>query len=294
MNEPWLIRIAPVLFVLLWSTGWLVAKVAMPYAEPLTLLVVRYAMAASILAAACVAMGVTWPRSRSAIGHAMASGVLLHALYFAGVWWAVWHGLPVAISGLITALQPLLTALLAPWLLGEKITRGQWAGVILGSLGIALVLAPALSAIPAGKLSEVLLPLAVNITGMIGATLGTFYQKRFITQSDVRAVTVLQNIGAIIVTLPFAYATETMQVTWSWPLIVALVWVVLANSIAAIALLATMIRHGAVSRAASLIFLMPPMVAAQAVLMFGETLSPVQMIGMAVTAAGVALAVRKS
>ncbi len=288
------LRLAPAIFVLLWSTGWLAARAAMPYSEPLTFLTMRYVVAALVLAAICAAMSVEWPKDRKLIGHALISGIPLHAMYFAGVWWSVMHGLPVAISGLISALQPILTAMLAPYLANEKITRRQWLGVALGFVGIAMVLSPALAALPPGKLGTVLVPLAVNVTGMIGATLGTFYSKRFVTGGDLRAITVLQNASAAAVTLPFAFATETMQVTWNLQVVLTLAWTVLGMSIGAVGLLLLLIRQGAVSRAAALIYLMPPLVALQAVFILGESLSLMQMLGMAITAVGVALAVRKA
>lgn len=288
-----LLRFAPAIFVLLWSTGWLAARAAMPYSEPLTFLTLRYVVAALILAAICAAMSVEWPRDRRAIGHAIFSGVPLHAMYFAGVWWSVMNGLPVAISGLISALQPILTALLAPYLADEKISRTQWAGVVLGFAGIAMVLSPALAVLPPGKLGDILVPLAVNVGGMIGATLGSFYSKRFVTSGDVRVVTVLQNVGAAAATLPIAMATETMHVTWNLQVVLTLIWVVLGMSIGAVGLLLLLIREGAVSRAAALIYLMPPLVALQAVFILGENLTLAQMIGMGITALGVAMAVRK-
>lgn len=293
MNQTLFLRLAPAVFVLLWSTGWLAARAAMPYSEPLTFLTLRYVLAALVLAAICAATSVEWPRDRKLIRHALISGIPLHAMYFAGVWWSVMHGLPVAISGLISALQPILTALLAPYLADEKITRSQWTGVVLGFTGIVMVLSPALAALPPGKLGDVLLPLAVNVGGMIGATLGTFYSKRFVTAGDLRAITVLQNVGAAAVTLPLAWATETMHVTWNLQVLLTLAWVVFGMSIGAVGLLLLLIRQGAVSRAAALIYLMPPLVALQAVFILDETLSVAQMIGMGVTAVGVALAARK-
>ncbi len=294
MGQSLILRFAPVIFVVLWSTGWLAARAAMPYSEPLTFLTLRYVLAALVLAAICSAMSVEWPRERRAIGHALASGVLLHAMYFAGVWWSVMHGLPVAISGVVSALQPILTALLAPYLVNEKITRLQWAGVLLGFAGVAMVLSPALAQLPPEKLSSVLLPLGVNVAGMIGVTLGTFYQKRFVTGGDLRAVTALQNVGAAMATLPFAFATESMRIVWNLQTILTMAWVVLGMSIGAVGLLVMLIRHGAVSRAAALIYLMPPIVALQAVFILDESLTVVQMIGMAITAAGVALVVKKA
>jgi drug/metabolite transporter (DMT)-like permease len=291
-SSPTFLRFTPAMFVILWSSGWIAAGVAMHYAEPLTFLSVRFALAAGILGVACVAMGVEWPRSGAEIGHALMAGVLLHGLYLTGVWGAVMNGLPVAISGLIAALQPILTALLAPWLLGETITRRQWAGVAVGFVGMATVLQPALAQVPAEKLQSLLIPLAVNLIGIVSVTFGTFYQKRFVASGDLRAITVLQNVGALAVTIPLALLFETLRLEWNVQTALTMAWSVFGMSFGAVALLLLLIRHGAVSRAAALIYLMPPMVAVQAMLFLGESLTIVQMAGIAVTAAGVALVVK--
>ncbi|MGL4728428.1 MAG: DMT family transporter [Bosea sp. (in: a-proteobacteria)] len=288
-----LLRLAPILFVLIWSTGWVVAGLAAPYADPLTFLSVRYAVAAVAMAGIALALKAAWPLSRADYGHALVSGVLLHAIYLGGVWWAVRHGLPAGISGLIAALQPILTALLAPALLAERISTRQWAGVGLGFLGIALVLQPKLAGVAPGVMGAVLLPILVNIVSMISVTAGTFYQKRFIATGDLRTVTTLQYVGALLVTLPVAYLLEPMVIQWNGTMVFVLAWSVLALSLGAIGLYLMLIRKGEVSRAATLIYLIPPTVAVQAWLFFGETLGAIQLIGMAVTVAGVALATRR-
>jgi drug/metabolite transporter (DMT)-like permease len=292
--SPTFLRLTPAIFVILWSSGWIAAGMAMLYAEPLTFLSVRFALAAGILGAACLAMGVEWPKTGAEIGHSLIAGVLLHGLYLTGVWGAVMNGLPVAISGLIAALQPILTALLAPWLLGETITRRQWLGIAIGFIGMAMVLQPALFQVPIEQLRGLLVPLAVNLVGIVAVTLGTFYQKRFVATGDLRAVTVVQNIGALAVTLPLALMLETLRLEWNVQTALTMAWSVFGMSFGAVALLLLLIRHGAVSRAAALIYLMPPMVALQAMLFLGETLTVVQMAGIAVTAAGVALVVKQT
>lgn len=294
MAQSLLLRLAPAIFVVLWSTGWIAARFAMPYAEPFTFLALRYVLAAVLLAAICSAMSVEWPKEPKAIAHAMVAGVFINAIYLIGVWWSIMNGLPVSISGVISALQPILTALLAPYLVNEKITRTQWMGVGLGFAGVAMVLSPALAQVPAGKLSEMLVPLAVNVFGMVGVTLGTFYQKKFVTSGDLRAVSALQCVGAAIVLLPLAMATETMRIEWNLQVVLTMAWVVFGMSIGAVGLLLLLIREGAVSRAAALIYLMPPMVALQAAVLFGERLSVTQLLGMAITASGVALVVKKA
>jgi drug/metabolite transporter (DMT)-like permease len=293
MSSPLLLRLAPVTFVLIWSTGWVVAGLAAPYADPLTFLVVRYAFAALAMALIALAMRATWPARPVDVGHAMMSGVLLHAIYLGGVWWAIRHGLPAGISGLIAALQPILTALLAPALLGERITGRQWAGVALGFLGIALVLQPKLAAIPPGMMAVALGPMLVNIAAMFAVTFGTFYQKRFIPSGDLRTVTTLQYVGAFLATLPAAWLLEPMVIQWNGTMVFVLAWSVLALSLGAVGLLLMLIRKGEVSRAAALIYLIAPTVAIEAFLLFGEKLGPLQLVGMAVTVAGVALATRR-
>jgi len=288
-----LIRLAPALFVLLWSTGWLSARAAAPYADPLTFLTLRYLLAAAALLVVAQAMGATWPTTKRAVGHGLVSGVLLHAIYLGGVWWAIRHGMPTAVSGVIAAIQPILTALLAPRLAGETISRTQWAGIALGFAGMALVLQPKLAEVETGALADVAVPMLVNVVGMVGVTLGTFYQKRFIAVGDLRTMTLLQYLGAALVTAPLAFALEPMHVVWNVQIVATMIWAVLGLSLGAIGLWLMLIRRGAVSRAAALVYLVPPTVAVEAMLLFGEKLGAIQILGMLVAVAGVALAVRR-
>ncbi len=207
-----LLRIAPVLFVLIWSTGWISARFGAPYADPLTFLAIRYTLAAAVIVAFASVAGASWPRG-GAVGHAMASGVLLHGIYLGGVWWAIRHGLPTGVSGLIAAVQPILTALLAPALIGERISRLQWAGIALGFAGIALVLEPQLETVTRETMAAVVVPMVVNVVAMVSVTFGTFYQKRFIATGDLRTVTALQYVGAFLVTLPAALLLEEMRIS---------------------------------------------------------------------------------
>lgn len=288
-----LLRAMPLVFVLIWSTGWVVAGYAAPYADPLTFLALRYACAAVLVAGFAAFSGATWPRTRRAWVDALLTGVLLHAIYLGSVWWAMRHGLPAGISGLIAALQPILTALFAPWLLGERISLLRWGGILLGFLGIGLVLQPKLASVEPTLLWTVTLPILVNIVGMISVTAGSFYQKTYLASVDLRSTTALQYVGALLVTLPVAFLLEPMQITWNMTMVLVLGWSVVALSLGAIGLMLLMIRRGAVSRMATLIYLIPPTVALEAWLLFGETLTRMQLSGMAVTVLGVALASRK-
>jgi drug/metabolite transporter (DMT)-like permease len=292
-SSPLLLRAAPFMFVFLWSTGWISARAAAPYADALTFLTARFALAALALAIIAVLWRARWPSSPREIGHAVVAGILIHAIYLGGVWWAVGQGVPAGISGVIAASQPILTAMLAPALIGERISWRQWAGITIGFLGILLVLQPKIATLQPGELSPILFALTVNGIGMISVTLGTFYQKRFIPTADLRTSTCVQYIGAAVATLPVAYLTENMRLEWNLQTIATMAWSVVALSICSVALLFLLIRNGAVSRAATLIYLVPPMVALIAWGMFGEKLVALQLLGMAITAAGVALAVRR-
>ncbi|RFB79492.1 DMT family transporter [Methylovirgula sp. 4M-Z18] len=287
-------RFAPFLFLVLWSTGWIAARAITPYADPLTFLAWRYVLAAAALVIFAVFSGAIWPRRAADWGHGFVSGIMIHAIYLGGVWWAVRHGVPATISALLAAIQPILTTILAPYIAKERIRPLQGLGVALGFCGLLIVLSPKLAGVAPGTLAQVAWPLVVNALCMVSVTLGAFYQKRFIPTGDLRTVTVLQYIGAFSVTLPAAFLLEDMHVTWNAPVIATMVWSVFGLSIGAIVLYFMLIRHGAVSRPAQLIFLVPPTAAVQAWVLFGESLSLLQLGGMAVTALGVALASRKS
>jgi drug/metabolite transporter (DMT)-like permease len=284
-------RAAPIFFVLLWSTGWIVARYSADYADPLTFLCFRFGGAAVAIFAFARLAGAPFPKTRAEIGHALVTGVLLHAIYLGCVWWAVRHGVPASISALLAAVQPIATALLAPALLGERTSLKRLAGVGVGLVGLMLVLWPKLTTTSLGP--GLAWPIVVNVLGMFGATAGFFYQKHFQPSGDLRTVAALQYVGALAATLPVAILIEPMHIEWNLTMGLVLAWSVLALSIGAIWLLLVLIRHGEVSRAAQLIYLVPPTAAAQAYFLFGEALTVAQLLGMAVTAAGVAIANRR-
>lgn len=292
LPDPLASRLMPAVFVFLWSTGWITARAAAPFAQPLTFLSVRYALAAIAVALMALALAAPWPANRNAWIHALVAGVLLHAGYLGGVWWAIAHGVPAGVSGVIAGVQPILTALFAPLLLAETISRRQWLGIVLGFAGIVLVLWPSLAAIALSDLGAAAVPLAINLLAMVSVTAGTFYQKRFAAAGDLRTLTAIQYFGALAATLPVALLTEDLRFVVNAQTIAAMAWSVAALSIGGVALLLLLIRRGAVSRMASLIYLVPPAVALEAFLLFGETLSLLQVAGMAVTAIGVALVVK--
>lgn len=282
----------PALFVFLWSTGQISARFAAPYADPLTFLAIRFSLAGALLAIFAVAAGATWPRRGVDWLHGLVSGLLLHAIYLGCVWWAIKHGLPAGISGLIAALQPLLTAALAGPLAGERLSARQRLGIGIGICGVVLVLYPKLAGTGFFASGGETIPAIVNGVGIIGVTAGTFYQKRFLHSGELRTIAVVQYLGATPPVLLAALLTEHLRFDLAWPSVLSMAWSVLAMSIGAIVLMLLMIRQGAVSRVASLIYLMPPLIAFQAWLFFDETLSAVQLVGMLGAAVGVYLAVK--
>lgn len=284
-------RLAPALFVLLWSTGWVVAKYAGLFADPLTFLVLRYSAAVVLFYLVCRIAGVAWPKSRAAIRHAIVSGMFLHGLYLGMVWWAIGQGVPAALSGIIAGLQPLMTGIAAALLVGEALTGGQRLGLVLGFAGIAIAVLPSVLALDSGSIP--IYAVAINVLAMACVTVGTIYQKRFLREGDLRAVATLQYVGALIVTVPAALVLEDLRVEWGIELFTALAWSVLGISMGAVALLLYLIRRGDVSKAASLIYLVPPLAALEAALMFGERLTVPMIVGTIVVVIGVYLTNRK-
>lgn len=281
-------RLGPAIFVVVWATGFIVARLVAPHVEPLTFLLTRYALAIAVLALVAVVVRAAWPRTAAGWRDGLVAGVLLHGGYLGCVFWSVKHGLPAGIAALIAGLQPLATGLLVRPLLGETVSVRRWAGIGAGFLGAGLVIAPKLGA--AGSFSAA--ALLVCLAGMLSMTLGTIWQKRTGNTVDLRTNTVVQYLGAAAVTLPVALLTEEGRFDGSLELWVGLVWAVFGLSIGGIGLLLVLIRRGAVAGVAALLYLVPPVSAMMAFGLFGEALSPVQIAGMAVAALGVAIASR--
>jgi drug/metabolite transporter (DMT)-like permease len=289
-GPPAWLGIAPVIFVLLWSTGFIGARLTGPYAEPLSFLSIRFAIVAALLAAAGLVMGARWPGRRLAL-HCMITGALMHGGYLGFVFWSIWKGMPAGVSALIVGLQPLVTALLAGMFLGERISPRHWLGLAIGVVGIAMVVWPKFTLTDAG-----ITPVTVgaNILAMLSITLGSLYQKSFMSSVDLRTGNAWQFAGATLVTGLAALAMESFDITWNGPVIFGMTWLVFVLSIGAISLLYLMIRHGEISRVTTLFYLVPGVTALIAWAMFGEALVPLQIAGMAVCAGAVMLATRKS
>jgi drug/metabolite transporter (DMT)-like permease len=280
------IATAPVLFVLLWSTGFIGARYGLPYIEPLTFLAVRMAFVVLIMAAIAFIGGVRAPNAHE-VQHALVAGSLVHGLYLGGVFTAISQGVPAGISALIPGLQPILTSTIANRFMGETVTRMQWLGLALGLVGVLLVLHDRNILLAGSTLGWI-----ASFASLIGITLGTLYQKRYCGGIDWRAGNLVQYIGAGVLFTLGAFAFETREVHWNSELIFALAWLVLVLSIAAIGLMYWLIRRSAATSFASLFYLVPVVTALFAFILFGERLDGLSIVGMVICAAGVALANR--
>lgn len=282
-----LIRAMPAVFVLIWSTGFVVARYGMPHAPPLKFLALRYAFSILCFLPWIVLARVKWPRSRTQLGHLAVTGVLMHAIYLGGVWAAVKAGMGSGLSALIVGLQPVLTAL---WLsaTGGKVVPRQWVGLVLGFVGLALVVSRKFGqGAEAGWLS-----MSLAVGALLGITIGTLYQKRFVQSCDVRTANAVQLGAALLVTLPLSLF-ETEAVRWNGELVGAMAWSVLVLTLGGSSLLYLLIQRGAAAAVTSLMYLVPPATAALAWLLFGESITALTLVGTVLTAIGVALVVRR-
>lgn len=282
----------PALFVLLWSTGFVGAKYGLPYAEPFTFLGLRLVLATLLLAGLAVALRSARMPHRSQYGHAAVVGVFLHAGYLGGVFTAISLGIPAGVSAVVVSLQPVLTAVLASRVLDEQLVARQWLGLVLGVGGVALVVGPGIAASGSDALSVG--GLAACLVALASGTTATLYQKRHGDGIPLVWGTAVQYAAASTLLLALAVTTESMRIDWTPEFVGALVWLVLVLSLGAVLLLLLLLRRGTASGVSSLLYLVPPAVAVEAFLLFGERLSPPALAGVAVTAVGVALVVSPS
>lgn len=280
----------PLLFVLIWSTGFIVAKFGLPYSPVMTFLLLRYLCVLLILVPAWLLVRAPWPKGQ--VLPIAIAGVLLQAGYLSGVWAAIKLGMPAGLAALIVGLQPLLTAFGAP-MIGEPVRARQWLGLILGLAGVALVVSNKLTATGSSIIN-----VSLCLFALLSITAGTLYQKRFCPRFDLRSGAVIQFTASALVTLPFAILLEDLtptfdSVQWTLDFIGALCWSVFALSIGAIFLLFALIRQNAATRVSSLMYLTPPLTALIAWFLFGETLSILGAAGMLLAVVGVAFVVRR-
>jgi len=277
----------PPLFVLLWSSAFIGAKFGLPDAEPMTFLAIRFALVAALFAMIALALRSPWPASWRQAGHIAVVGALVQGIYLSGVFVAIDRGLPAGLASLIVGLQPILTALLAGRLLGERVRGRQWIGLALGIAGVAMVLGERLEATALDPVG-----LATCGFGLIAISLGTLHQKRFASDMNIVTGSAVQNLTATAVTLAGALALETLSVRWTPTFVLSLAWMTVVVSIGAFSLLMLMIRLGEAVKVSSLFYLVPPTTAVLAWLTFGERIGILGAFGIAVAALGVALVVR--
>jgi drug/metabolite transporter (DMT)-like permease len=275
-------------FVILWATGFVVARLVAPHTDPLVFLSVRFALAAVILGAAALVGNALWPVGIRGWRDALIAGILLHGIYLGGVFWAIRHGMPAGISALIAGSQPLFVALLARPLVGEYVSPRRWLGVAAGFAGMALVLGPKIGGTGGYPAST----LIMSVVSLAAITAGTLWQKRTGGKLDLRSGTAVQYVGATLVVLVGSIATEDMRMEPVPALLFGLAWSTLVLSLGAIALLFVMLRRGAAVGVSSLMFLVPPVSALMGFALFGETLTAIQLVGMVLAALGVAIAAR--
>lgn len=284
-----LTKAAPVIFVLLWSTGFIGSKLGAPYIDPMVFLTVRFALVLPILIVLAMMLTKAWPATPMAIVQCLVTGMLVHGVYLGGVFWAIKQGMPAGASSIIVGLQPVLTALIAVFLLSETVSRKHWISMAIGACGLVLVLGPKFDISGTGISGITISAVFVSV---VAISLGTVYQKRFVGKTDLLAATVWQYVGALMFTTPLTLF-ESWQITWSGELIFAMGWLVLVLSVGAILLLMLLIREGAVSQVASLFYLVPVATAIESYFLFDETLTLIQIAGMALII-GAVLVIRQS
>jgi len=287
-DNAWL-RAMPWVFVLIWSTGFIVARYGMPHAPPFKFLAVRYALSILCFLPWIWLARVRWPLNRAQWGHLAVTGILMHAGYLGGVWAAVKAGMGSGLSSLIVGLQPVLTAV---WLssTGGHVTRRQWLGLLMGFTGLVLVVSRKFGAGGPGDQAN-WINLAFAVGALFSITVGTLYQKRFVAPCDVRSANAVQLGAALLVTLPLALG-EGEAMRWNGELAGAMAWSVLGLTLGGSSLLYMLIQRGAAASVTSLMYLVPPCTALLAWLLFSEPITAVTLAGTALTAFGVALVVR--
>jgi drug/metabolite transporter (DMT)-like permease len=278
----------PFIFVILWSSGYIVAKITLDYAQPFTMLLLRFMMVSAIFATIAVATRAPWPRRRAEYFNLALVGVLLQTVYLGGIYAGLQLGISAGVSSLVMALQPIITAAVVGPLFGERVRPLQWLGLVFGFAGVALVLADKVELDFDGWAG-----IGFCFAALAGITIATLYQKRFGTGSDLRTGQAVQYLAAAIATAPIAFSVGIGEIDWSLPFLLALAWILFPLSVGTYTLYLWLIRRNAATRVTSYLYLVPPVTALAAWPIFGETMGPVALAGMVVAVAGVALVVKK-
>ena len=285
-----LINSIPVIFVFLWSTGFIAAKYGLPFIEPFYFLFIRMILTIAVFLLLCMIYRVKRLSARQA-GHQMVTGFLVHGAYLGGVFAAIKWGMPAGITAIVVGVQPVLTACLSWRFLGERLRPLQWLGLGLGLAGVITVL---LSTSRHGGMVLTWPAVLAALSALVGISLGTLYQKRFGSGTNLLAGSVWQYISVALLMALMTWSFEVQEVIWDLRLLLALGWLVLGISVSAILLLMYMIREGATAKVATFFYLVPPVSSIEAWVLFDESLSAVAIAAIATTVLGVYLVVKKA
>jgi drug/metabolite transporter (DMT)-like permease len=282
----------PLAFIFIWATGYIAAKAAAPYADPLTFLSWRYAFVTILMLLLSLAAKVTWPNMRDCF-HLCVSGLGIQAIYLGGVWYAIAKGLPAGVAALIVNLQPVLIAALA-FTIGERLSKRQWWGVALGFGGAVMVIMQRMMANTSAQTTAQpeLAAIMICILALLGITAGTLYQKRFVPQFDLRCGQVIQFCISCLATIPFALLFEGGRMVWNVPLTLSMLWSVFILSGVGISIMFYMLRNGLATKVTSTMYVVPGVTALMAWVLFNERLTILALLGMLVTLFGVWLVVK--
>ena len=275
----------PLLFVFLWSTGFVSARLGLPSIEPFTFLALRMALVLLLILLLLPFIKVRWPGQPRAYFHLLIVGLLIHGLYLGGVFAAIDKGLPSAVAALIVGLQPIVTAGLASLWLQERLTAVAFFGFILGFVGVTLVIFQQLQSVHSGGM----IGIAMTLVSLAAISVGTVYQKRFCSRYDLLAGVFIQYTASGVLMACLALAFESRVIDWSPQFIFALGWSVIALSLGAVLLLMWLIRHGEAGRVASLFYLVPPFTVVEAWILFNEAYGVIELLGIALCVVGVAV-----
>jgi drug/metabolite transporter (DMT)-like permease len=273
----------PLLFVLIWSTGFIVAKAVLPHADLQLFLLARFSSTAVLMGCIALFAGVRWPAARHVVLHLIA-GALMQGIYLSASFWAITHGMAAGVMALLGALQPLFTALIAVSVMGSTLRPRTWIGLIVGFAGVGLVLAPKLASTGFGSLS--LIATAAALLSVVAVTAGTIVQKQ-LAATDLRVASCIQTCGAAMVAALSTMLIGTGRWDGTGALWGALAWSVLVPSMVGTTLFVWMMRTGEATKVTALLLLVPPLAALQAYIFFGEKLVAVQFMGFAFALLGV-------
>lgn len=287
-NSPFADSLLAWYFVVIWGSGFIATKIGIQYAAPFTFLSLRFAFGLACLIPLVFWLKPSWPKTQREWLHIIIAGLLMHAIHLSGSHYAQYLGMSAGIAAVILALQPLATALIARGS-GDRVTRQQWLGIALGFAGVALIVwhKVDIRAVTVGSLIAVL-------TGLASLTAGTLYQRKFCPTVDLRSGALIQFAASLVVLLPFCIAFEGAKVQWSWPLLGAIIFLVVFASILGVNALHTLMRRGEATRVSSMLYLPPIFAVAMEYLVFDVVPTAISFVGIAVTSVGVALAMRRS